>query len=345
MRVRLIVLSIALLILPRLAEAGPRKPERRPAEKPEEAWAPPSPTRPVRQPVADAPRVRQPRVRQPRITAADRPMGRPIPVDAAQPVVGVLPPTFPELLPVWEPAPVLEREYVSISSAAGICELSVEDDYLAWQLADVTGRTYWEIAVARGEGWSWPTALRELQIEEGELLLALHFPAEDDVLPLDWNDDDVAGFVQMLIGDHVLPEVECEDGFWVNPSPTFERRAHDARDHMIAGRIAAQTGYSVENLLLAHREFHHWSEVGRVFSMSPYLFEVVFDLELPGVWRGESLHLDYPGDAVLRDSVGKEEPRRMSWAPETPQENGALRTGLKWATFFGIMTLVGGLAG
>jgi hypothetical protein len=221
----------------------------------------------------------------------------------------------------------------------------VEDEFLSWQLADVTGRSYWEIASTRAEGWSWPTVLRDLQLEEGEMLLALHFDGADNVLARDWNDEEIAGFVAILIGSHVLPEVECEDGFWVNPLGLADHYRIDTRDRVIADRIAAQTGFSTNSLLLAHREFRHWGQVARIFSVSPYMFEVLFDIELPGVWRGELLHIDYPSDRLLRDSIGEPSHRRMSWTPEPIPNDGALKTGLKWATFLSIVGLVGGLSG
>ncbi len=45
MSIRFIVLCIAIFLLPRLAEAGPRRPARKPVNPPRSDWSPPKPAR------------------------------------------------------------------------------------------------------------------------------------------------------------------------------------------------------------------------------------------------------------------------------------------------------------
>jgi hypothetical protein len=184
-----------------------------------------------------------------------------------------------------------------------VCPLNPRDDYLAWMLVRQTTIPYRGIAETLADVGSWEEAAKELSISDEEFYAALGQspPREDDPLK--------PRFIESAVEHHLagvrLPRFACDYPVVLKVDPELQRRwdlhPTDEIDDIVADRIADETGWCHDELIRAREALGTWGRVARKLSISPFLFEASFGLELRIDRVGRDRVARYPRDADIRD--------------------------------------------
>lgn len=274
-----------------LRRSQPRQPER--AERP----------RSERDRDQDKPRTRD--AQDPRAPVSELPRLVTPPVPLPPPGLGAVPGFF------------ADERIVLDCPETRVCLLDPLDEYVAWMLSAQTTIAWRHIVDARAEDLQWSRVLDEIGIARWELFHALgqEAPAGEIAAP---TDEEVRTMATRHLARIQPPSFSCRlpvvlEGIsaqQLDAQQGTRRSMLDSVDDDIAARIAEETGWCDDDLLDARRFLGDWSRTARELSISPFLFEVSFGIELE-VLDLRTRVVRYPTEEQIR-SVARE----AAW-PET----------------------------
>ena len=233
---------------------------------------------------------------------------RPTPADPPR-APSQLPPSMPLLPPSMGAMPhwVFE-EYLELDcETTRVCLLEPLDDYVAWMLSAQTTIPWRYLVDARVDEPTWMQALDSLDIRIWELYAALGRDAPTNGSGAPLSDVEVRRLAKEHLSRIQAPSFSCRlpvelegvSAYQLDQQNGTRTSLIDGIDLEITERIADDTGWCSDDLIAARKFLGDWARTARELSISPFLFEVSFGIEL------EILHLRervvrYPTEEEIR---------------------------------------------
>lgn len=212
--------------------------------------------------------------------APSRPPGAPSQLPPATPL---LPPSM-GAPPQW----LFEERIVLDCDTTRVCLLEPLDDYVAWMLSARTTIPWRYLVDARVDAGSWMEAIEFLDIAVWELYVALGQDASTNGTAPPLSDTEVRELATWHLQRIQPPSLSCNlpvelegvSAYQLDLQNGTQNSLIDAIDEEIAARIADETGWCIEDLLAARKFLGDWARAARELSISPFLFEVSFGIQL-----------------------------------------------------------------
>lgn len=225
----------------------------------------------------DKPKTREPRETPPAPPAPPRAPSQ------LPPATPLLPPSF-GASPNW----LVEDFLVLDCRDARVCLLSPLDEYVAWMLAGQTTLPWRHLVDAKIDQRSWMEVLAYLDIALWELYAAFDLEMESASQDFPPTDAAVRGLAERHLNRIQPPTFHCRlplelegvSAYQLDLQNGTSRALIDGIDDEIAARISDETGWCVDDLIAARKFLGDWPRTARELSISPFLFEVSFGIQL-----------------------------------------------------------------